>query len=128
MTDLGVLVWLFFGYRRSFHALSALRFLPLSIWSLRIQRPFPEVGLDHSPGGTGLHSRRKSALPGALGLRHWFSRVADGVHDVFSSSSSARSNPDLATADLDLDLNLDLGGKNSGSDGLAGFAGAPKFG
>lgn len=28
------------------------------------QRPFPEVGLDHSPGGTNLHSRRKSALPG----------------------------------------------------------------
>ncbi|TCD63366.1 Serine/threonine-protein phosphatase 2A 56 kDa regulatory subunit delta isoform [Steccherinum ochraceum] len=29
-----------------------------------MDRPFPEVGLDHSPGGTtGLHSRRKSTLP-----------------------------------------------------------------
>ncbi|OBZ75093.1 Serine/threonine-protein phosphatase 2A regulatory subunit delta isoform [Grifola frondosa] len=28
-----------------------------------MDRPFPEVGLEHSPGGTGLHSRRKSALP-----------------------------------------------------------------
>lgn len=29
-----------------------------------MDRPFPEVGgLEHSPGGTNLHSRRKSALP-----------------------------------------------------------------
>ncbi|CCM02361.1 uncharacterized protein FIBRA_04456 [Fibroporia radiculosa] len=28
-----------------------------------LDRPFPEIGIEHSPGGTGLHSRRKSALP-----------------------------------------------------------------
>ena len=72
-----------------------------------MQRPFPEVGLDHSPGGTGLHSRRKSALPGALGLRNWFSRVSDSMHDVFGSS-----------ADDD----------DSGPDRLTRLASTPKFG
>ena len=48
-----------------------------------VQRPFPEVGgLEHSPGGTNLHSRRKSALPGAASFRRWIHRIADGIHGL----------------------------------------------
>ena len=52
----------------------------------REQRPFPQVGgLEHSPGGTNLHSRRKSALPGADAFRRWVHRIADGVHGLSGS-------------------------------------------
>ena len=49
-----------------------------------VQRPFPEVG-EHPPATTNLHSRRKSALPGADAFRRWVHRIADGVlvnHDT----------------------------------------------
>lgn len=50
---------------------------------VRAQRPFPEIGgLEHSPGGTNLHSRRKSALPGADAFRRWIHRIADGLHGL----------------------------------------------
>ena len=35
--------------------------------------------MEHSPGGSNLHSRRKSALPGAVAFRRWVQRIADGM-------------------------------------------------
>ncbi|CAL1704402.1 unnamed protein product [Somion occarium] len=42
-----------------------------------LDRLLPEVG-DHSPGGTNLHTRRKSTLPGALTISHFFVAIVEG--------------------------------------------------
>ena len=50
------------------------------------QRPLPDLNsLEHSPGGANLHSRRKSALPGADAFRGWVHRIADGIHGLSGS-------------------------------------------
>lgn len=77
----------------------------------REQRPFPQVGgLEHSPGGTNLHSRRKSALPGADAFRRWFHRVADRMHGQSGSSVDP-----TVLRDLQAHRSLDDGALDAGA-------------
>ena len=41
--------------------------------------------MEHPPPNTNLHSRRKSALPGAEALRRWANKFADGLHGTLQS-------------------------------------------